>query len=359
MIYSRYILNKTFVAFAAILSILISLIWFSRAIGFVRYVTENGVGLSQFFYLFVLILPWLMIFIIPISLFVATLLIYNRLNLSNEITILKNSGLTNFQISRPAIFLAIICSFFCFTLSLYFMPFANKELRLSRNNIQDNYANLSFNPQTFETLKELTIYAKNRDENDRLYGILLHDERSFEYSLTITAKTGKIISENNSVLLYMEDGTIQKFNRKSDKSEILNFDNYVFNLSENQKSSSSLRWKPKERYLAELLYPEDAEEDDYEKFRAEIHSRFTYPLLPLVFSLIALAFILRGQFSRHGNLKNIVLSIMVASLFLVLTITCYDLIETSKKFIPLLYLNLIAFIWFSLRVLTRNPNIKK
>lgn len=114
------------------------------------------------------------------------------------------------------------------------MPYANKELRLSRVNIQDNYASLSFNPQTFETLKELTIYAKNRDKKNNLFGILLHDERASEYSITITAKNGRIVTEDRSALLYMENGTVQKFNYKEQKSEILDFDNYVFNLAENQ-----------------------------------------------------------------------------------------------------------------------------
>jgi len=354
-LYSRYIFNKTLTGFTAIIAILISLIWFSRAMSFVKYVTENGVELSQFFYLFVLILPWLLLFIIPVSLFAALLLIYNRLITNNEISILKNSGLTKLAICRPAIYLAFITSFFCFAVSLYLMPYANKELRLSRINFQDNYANLSFNPQTFETLKELTIYAKDRDENNKLFGILLYDERSEEYSITITAKTGRIVTEDNSALLYMDNGTVQKFNYLSHKSEILNFDNYVFNLSENQKSTTAIRWKAKERYLNELLNPEEETEAfEIARYRAETHQRFTYPLLPIVFSLIALSCIMRGGFSRGGNLSNIVLAIFLAAIFLGLTIVCYDLIESSAKFVPVLYLNFVIFTSICLWLLIEN-----
>lgn len=352
MLYQRYLLHKTLVTFGAIVAILIALIWFSRAISFVSYVTENGVELSQFFFLFVLILPWLLLFIIPVSLFTATLLTYNRFNNSNEITILKNSGLTNWDISKPIILLASFVSLFCVLISFFLMPYANKQLRLSRINIHDNYANISFNPQTFETLKELTIYAKDRDESNHLYGILLHDERSSEYSLTITAKSGRIAVEDKSALLYMNDGTVQKFNYDDRKSEILNFDDYVFNLSENQKGNSRLHWKAKERYIHELINPnDDSEYFEYAKYRAEIHERFTYPLLPIMFSMIALAFILRGQFSRHGSMSNIILAILTAAIFLGITLISYSLIEGTEALTPVLYLNFALFFAISLRIL--------
>lgn len=287
-------------------------------------------------------------------------MVYNRLISNNEITILKNSGLTKFEICRPALLIGVICSLFCFMISFYFMPYSNKELRLSRINIQDNYANLSFNPQTFETLKELTIYARNREENGQLFGILLHDERSSAYSITITAKTGRIVTEDNSALLYMEEGTVQKFTYRDRKSEILNFDNYVFNLTENQKSTTRIHWKAKERYLSELINPnDDSEEFELEKYRAEIQERFTYPLLPLVFSIIALSCILYGQFSRNGNLSNIILAIFLAAVFLGLTITIYSLIESSPKFIPILYLNFVLFFGIGFKILTAGDSKKK
>ena len=157
MLYQRYFFQKTLISFLAIIAILISLIWFSRAISFVKYVTENGVELKQFFYLFILILPWMLLFIIPVSVFAAILLTFNRLLSSNEITILKNSGLTKMAICKPVLRLAAILSLICFVIAFFLMPYANKQLRLSRINIKDNYANLSFSPQTFETLKEFFL----------------------------------------------------------------------------------------------------------------------------------------------------------------------------------------------------------
>jgi lipopolysaccharide export system permease protein len=343
-LFSRYIFNKTLIGFTGSISILISLIWFSRAIGFVKYVTENGIAIDQFFYLFVLILPWLLLFIIPISLMVSILVVYNRLITSNEMAILKNAGLTKFSLSKPAVYLTICCTIICFAISFYFMPYANKKLRLSRNDLRNNYTNLSINPQTFESMKSMTMYVKNRNEDNNLFGILLHDERNSEYSTTITAETGHIITQDNSALLYMENGTVQKFNYDDQRSEILHFDNYVFNLTEGEENVDKFAWKSKERYLSELInYEEDTPDYDIARFRTEIHQRFTYPLLPIVFAIISLACIMRGSFSRRGNSSNIILAATISTTFLFLTIGLYDLIESSPKFTPLLYLNFLLF----------------
>ncbi len=343
-LYSRYIFHKILIGFAGCISILISLIWFSRAISFVKYVTENGIAIDQFFYLFVLILPWLLIFIIPISLMISILIIYNRLISSNEMAILKNSGLTKFSLSKPAAYLTIFCTIFCFAISFYFMPYANKKLRLSRTDLRNNYTNLSINPQTFESLKSMTMYVKNRNEDNRLFGILLHDERAAEYSTTITAETGNIVAQDNSALLYMENGTVQKFNYSNQKSEILHFDNYVFNLTEGRESIDKFSWKSKERYLDELInYEPETPDYDIARFRTEIHQRFTYPLLPMIFATISLACIMRGSFSRRGNSSNIILAVFVSTIFLILTILLYNAMESSPKITPLLYLNFLLF----------------
>jgi lipopolysaccharide export system permease protein len=355
MIYQNYLFKKILTAFFGIITILVLLIWFSRAVPFVRYITENGVEISQFLYLFVLILPWLLLVIIPVSLFIALLVSYNRLILSNEVTILKNSGLTKFQISKPALILALILSMVCASISFYVMPYANKQLRISRLNIQDNYTNLAFKPQTFETLKNLTIYAQDRDELNQLSGILLYDQRKLDYSLTITAKTGRIVVEDNSALLYMENGTVQKFNNATAKSEILYFDNYIFNLSESQKGNSEFKWKAKERYLSELINPEaESSEAELGKYNSEIHERFTYPLFSLVFSLIAMSASLHGQFRRSGNSSNIILATIMASLFMISVITSYGLIESSPKFAFLPYLSCAIFTAVTLKMLSAN-----
>lgn len=358
MLYFNYLLRKTSGQFFGIITILISLIWFSRAISFMKYITENGIGIGKFFYLFLLILPWLLIFIIPVSIFIAVIIVYNNMTKSNEITILKNSGLTKLKIVKPIISLSVFISIICFFITFYAMPYANKQLRIMRIDFANNYASLAFKPKTFETINNLTLYIKNRDDNNRLYGIMLNDERSDKFAITITAQYGDIVVRNNSAFLYMENGTVQRYSYDKNVTEILNFDSYVFNLTRDKNKDSQIVWKANERYFDELLNPQDdLDEKTRNKIRSEIHERIVYPLLPIVLVLIAGAGILYGDFNRRGNIRNLAMTIISGVIFMTLIIFSSELIEDSAKNTPFLYLVIITFIIGSLIVL-KERNIK-
>jgi lipopolysaccharide export system permease protein len=297
-------------------------------------------------------LPWLVMLIIPISLFIAVLITYDRMLANNELTILKNSGLSKFQLAKPVIWMGIFCCLICYLMSFYLMPMANKKLRLARSNFQHNYANIMISPGIFEDLNNLTIYVKNRNSKSELSGIIIYDNRNPDYSLTVTAKSGNLGESNDSVLLYLNNGTVQKYNYPNRKSEILRFDNYVVNLSDNDtKNESQYIWKAKERYINELLYPDvKSEPKDLAKFRAELHHRLVYPTFSLVLALIAVAFILNGQF-RRGNVINNITAIIVGTVFIVSIMVIYDILEKSIELLPLLYLDLAIFLILCLNML--------
>ncbi len=352
---SRYISKKITTNLIISLSILVGLIWFSRAIGFIKFVTENGVKLNDFLNLFLLILPWILLFIIPISLLSSILITFNQLITNNELTILKNSGLQKLQISRPTFKIAIISTLICYVISFYIMPYATREMNKMKNIISANYSTISFTPKTFENLSDLTVYIKNRDQDNNLYGILIYDKRPEEYSLSITAAKGYISTEENSALLYLEKGTIQKFHHKEIRSEILNFDNYTFNLSDNSNERKSKKIKPKELNFFQLLaIDEKNTQFDQSEIKTEIHKRLTYPLLSINLAIISLAFILRGNFNRRGNAKNIILAIFVSATYVGIISSLYSLTESSSEIILVTYLTMILFFMIHLKMLKKN-----
>lgn len=359
MLYINYLQKKTLNQFLSIATILISLIWFSRAISFMKYITNNGISIADFIYLFILILPWLLIFIIPISLFIAVLLVYYNLLKSNEISILKNTGLSKIRIGKPAITLAIIITIFSYILSFYIMPLSNKELRRIKLDFANNYASLAFKADSFETINNLTIYIKKKDKNNQLYGVMINDKRSLHNSITITAQFGNVIIKENSVYLILKNGTVQRYNYKKKNSEILRFDNYIYNLTDNKNNLADIKWKAKEKYFHELFYFEDnISQEEYSKIQSEIHERITYPIMSIVLTLLAITCILCKEFSRRDNAKNIFFTVLLAILYMFSMIMIYDLIEVHSYFAILLYLIIIFCIMFCCKLLS-DSNIKK
>ena len=351
MIYQSYILRSSLFNWLGITFVLIVLIWFSRAIPFMSFITENGIEIGDFLYLFVLILPWILIYLLPISFFIATLFSLNKLTHNNEITILKNCGLSNLKIAQSIIFFGLILTLFSYFLSFYLMPFANKQLRISRYNIENNYTNISFVPQTFESLNQITIYTKNRDSKNNLYGILINDQRQKDFSITLTSEFGNLIVENESVFLKLKNGTLQRFNLESQKSEILKFDQYIFNLNDQNHESFNYKWKPNERSINELIYSKDyLSPKEIEKINAEIHKRINDPLISLVFSLIICSSILGVNKSRKGNFVNSFLTLLYCLIYNISLIFSYRLIDKSNSLFFLSYL--INFSFFTLALMS-------
>ncbi len=350
-LYNLYLARKIIAYFLVTVFTLILLIWFTKAVSFIRFITEKGIDVADFLSLFILILPWLLLIIIPISLFLAVVISYNQMLSHNEIIILKNTGLDNLKIAQPAIIVAFICCLICYSISFFLMPFANKKLRTTRTDFRNNYVNLAISPGIFESLNNLTIYVKNRDNNDQLSGILIYDGRNPEHSTTITSQSGTLNHGKQSdglLLLYLKDGTVEKSNRETYKTDILNFDSYVVNLIDNSRSTADPTWKASERYIGELLNPDTKTSDiDLNNYYVELHQRITYPLLSLILVLIATATILSNKFSRYGNLAHSLKASLFAAIFVGLFMFGFNLIEYSHKLTPLIYLNLLIFVAIS------------
>jgi len=355
MVYQRYLIRSTTSYFFLITFSLVSLIWFSRSTSFLKYVIENSVEIKQFLILFVLILPWFLLLILPISLFLAILFNFNRLNSNNELTILKASGISNNQISNSIFSLTILITLICYFISFFLMPHFNKKLKNLRHDITNNYSNFTFNPKTFESLRNLTFYSKDRNEKNELSGILINDQRSAEYTITITAETGNIVSENDSILLYMSNGTVQKFNFDTQKTDILNFDKYIFNLNERNQQLSKKILKVNELYFYELFH-EDLELNAKEKVKinSEIIQRVIDPLAPIILTLIALIFSIQGELRRKQNYLKFTYAIIVALIYYGLNIMFYNLAISSKLYMILPCLNFIFFAIISIKLLNKN-----
>jgi lipopolysaccharide export system permease protein len=356
--YNIYLSRKVICYFLVIFLALILLIWSAKAISFVSFITDKGVGFSDFFRLFILILPRLATMIIPISLFIAVLIVYNQMCDYNEIIIFKNSGLTNIKLANSTVAVAIFCCLICYYISFFLMPFTNKELRTARSNFNNNHISLVISSGTFETINKLTIYVQNKDENNQLLGILVYDERNPEYSTTITAQSGALKQEEqnaNSLLLYLNNGTIERFYQQNQKLDILYFDSYAINLSDKSPSLSNIKWKANERYIGELLYPEgDSSVQDLKNYYIELHQRITYPLLSLILTLIAVSTVLDAKFSRHGSLIHNIKATSLAIIFIGLFIFSFNLIEYSDNFVVTTYLTLLIFAMLSLYRLKYN-----
>ena len=345
MIYQKYLLRQNLQYFLLISTVLICLVWFSKAVSFLNLITENGISLKQFLQLFIFISPWVLSYILPFSLLIANILTINSLQQNSEITVLKSCSVSNFNLAKPIILLGLLVSLIAYSISFYFMPYANRQLKLFRNNLQENYSNIALQSGVFENIKNTTIYVQKRQQ-DNLFGLFIYDQSNADYSVAITAQNAKLNTANNSLKLILNNGTLQKFNYKNEKTETLYFQQYSFSLNENENNEeSSITLKPNERYFHELLYPEPNLSSDYlPKLDAELHQRLIFPITPFIFSLLAGIFLLKNYSIRNKNIKNTAYFLTYSLSFFIINIVFKSISQNNSHYIFLNYLNCLMFI---------------
>ncbi|MDZ4243435.1 MAG: LptF/LptG family permease, partial [Candidatus Omnitrophota bacterium] len=119
-------------------------------------------------------LPIMLAQTVPMAFLIAVLLTYSQLNHHNEVIVLRTSGLNFWNITRPAIALALIVSAFIFYMNEKFVPRAENESRRIKN--ENFILEVDKKKKKSAKIKNLTFYGLK----NRLYYIDNFDPNSFD-----------------------------------------------------------------------------------------------------------------------------------------------------------------------------------
>ena len=306
---------------------LTSIIWITRTIRYLYFITEYGIDFRNFLLIIVSILPDLLLLSVPISTFLSVMFLYNKLIKNNELLILQNAGVSKFGFLSPVIFLSIIASIFCYFITFYLSPKANTVFENQKVAVSNDIANVLLNNTNFNNFQNITFYAKEKDEN-LLKSVLfyINDEKNYK---VLYAKTGEV----NNTYITFKNGNLQEF--KDDKAlTTIYFDEYSINIADFYKIEYSTTKDTDLMYLNELL---SLEKKDNE-IKMEIFNRIFTPLLSLTLSILSCFMVLNTKFSRFENNKSIFIIYTVCLLNFVLYLY---LMKLGKKDIFYLYLAFI------------------
>jgi len=334
----------------------------TRSIRFLKYITEDGIKFSVFLKLSIYILPSLMVIIIPLSTFLTIIITYNKLIKDRELVILQGIGLRKFSLITPAIAVALLAVIFCYFTTLFFMPFANRGIRVIREDIKNNYSSIMLEENSFNRLRNITIFTKKKDNKGNLFGILIYDNQFYRVKqdkkhTLIYAKKGLV--QNNILELF--EGNIQKFNNINDEiPEVLYFDNYYIYLSEYNTEKIQFVLKLSDMYLNELynIYKKGDKLFTKKQILAEINYRITFPLFSIILTLISTSFILYGEFNRIGKNKNIINSSVAVIIFFFLSMYLYKIAENTVIANYVLYFLMASFTIMSLFLIKETKYVK-
>ncbi len=327
--------------------LLTGIIWLSQSLRFIQFIVNQGLPLGKFIYLTSLMLPALIGILLPVSLFIAVMYAYNRLVTDSELVVMENSGLSHFQLARPAIIFAGLVTMLGWFISLYLLPSSYREFKTMQSMIRNNYAAIFLQEEVFTSpIKDLTVYIGKMDQSGLLSNIFVHDNRKHASPVTMIASESRLEQTAAGPRIVLKNGSRQEVDKARDRLSMLYFDEYTLDLNVFENRSAAKReMEPEERYISELLYPEDTvEEDELKRLRAEAHQRITWPIFSLCLTMIALSFTLGGDFNRRGMLKKIVKASVIGAVALALNFMALNLTYKNNYFALLMYANLLFFI---------------
>jgi lipopolysaccharide export system permease protein len=352
-IIDRHIAGNILLPLFAVCFILTAIIWLTQSLRFVDLMINNGVDFLLIIKLSVFLIPSLMNLVMPVSCLVAVILIYNKLWLHNEINVLRSAGVSNLQLSKPALIIAVGVCLFGFSLTLYISPTSYRMFKDMQSYLRSHYSAMMLAEKTFNNpIDGLTIYIEERESSNVLKGVLLSDNRNINKRVTVMAQEAQLVRTDSQVRFDLINGNRQEID-KDGKVSMLYFDHYPLDISNYIKDEIKRNREVEELYLNELILADSDDENVIRKMHIEKHQRLTWPLLSLFLSIIAATQMLRGSYSRFGNSRKITIITIYASLILGLYVTVQNL-SMKTQYYSLMYIYQVFLLLFTIWLVRRS-----
>lgn len=335
----RYILRQCFGIMVFVTAALSAAVWLAQSLRLIDLIVNRGLSIEVFLYLAVLILPRFLDIVLPIGVFIAVLFAFNRLTAESELVVMRSAGLSPLALAKPVLILAGIAFLVLMSLSLYFLPMANRAFKDLQFEIRNRFVSSLIQEGTFTTISDkLTFYIRNRDEHGEVVGLLINDNRDPTRPVTILAERAAFVDMPSGSRIVMVNGDRQQYDKKAHKLSVLTFDRYTLDLDALHDAPGVRFREPQERLLNELLFPPAGmDRASRHAFAIEAHQRIVVPLSAFSLALIPLICLLPGEFNRRGHSKRVFLAIGVAFLFELIGVGANDLAARFPAAIPLLY----------------------
>lgn len=316
LLYDKYIIRHLVHSTLLITFSLTSIVWLAQALRFVEFIVNQGVSISVFLHLTLLLIPSLLLMILPASIFCAVVFTYNKLATDSELVVMQASGLNRFNLARPAIIVACFIMLIGYGISLYLQPVSYKQFKDMQSTLRNNYVSLLLQEGVFSNpVDGLTVFVRERDSNGDLHGILVHDNRVQDKSVTMMAESGRLVETPQGPRFLLANGNRQELN--NGRLSLLNFESYTLDISFYTNTAGERKPDLQELFLPNLLR-NDTNLSDSENIKrhAEGHQRIIWPAYNLALPLIALAILFSGEFNRRGGWQRIALSSAIAATLL-------------------------------------------
>ena len=312
-----YILKEILPIFLIGIMVFTIILLMDKMLKLIELIVTRGVSLSDILMLLLFLSPSFLVFTIPMSVLLSTLISFGRLSGDSEITAFKSSGLSLYQLFLPVCIFSIAAYLLTTVCVFYGLPWGNRGFRTTLYKIAQSKADIEIKERVFNDLFDgLVVYVEKVPiQGQKMEGILIYDERDQENTNTIFAKEGFLSSNPKSqeVILRLFNGDIHHFDSRANVYQKIKFDAYDLKL-ELAKAFTAIgrKLKDKEMSIDEIKGKMEGRKqkgEDITSLDVELHKRYAFPFACIVFALIGVP--LGIQPRRSGRSYGFVFSILL------------------------------------------------
>ncbi|MDR2945776.1 MAG: LPS export ABC transporter permease LptF [Candidatus Adiutrix sp.] len=309
---NRYILSEILPGFLVNILVFSSIMLMARIMTMANLVISKGVGLGVMAGILALALPKILSLTLPMATLLAVLTAFLRLSADSELTVLRASGVSLYQMSPPVLVFGLLATLLTSCLTLWLTPEANWRFKAESLDLAKARADLAIEEQTFvrgrSEFPGLVLYVSQLPPgSDMMSKVFVYDGRSESEASVIVAQRGRLgLDREAGVLLFhLEDGVIDRVYSGRRSTDSIFFDVYELKISpgaelENEKEGGVFRGR-QDLPTGELIPVALASDKRsvYLTYHLEWHRRWALPFTTFIMALIGLplgaSFRVRGR----------------------------------------------------------------
>ncbi len=338
-ILDRYILREMAGPFGLILGVFLFVLLMGRMLKIVEMIVRQGVGALEVLRLLAYLIPSFLPLAIPMATLIAGVICFSRLCSDMEITAMKASGISLYQILPPVVFFSGAMCLVTLFLTVQGAPWGAYAFREMAFQLAKKHISVAVKEGVFnELMPGLVIYAERiRLEDGLMEGIFVHDQHSSQVPVQILAKKGKLLREEGKdagLALRLENGTVYQASPKDGKLRQIHFELYELDLElsmtdaqEKLKGKRAEEWDlggMTSQIKARLAKGKGLSKD----LLIEIHRRLAIPVGCFIYGVLALPLAL--QSGPRGRSHGFVLGMSAIVAYYMLFSAGRTLAETGS-----------------------------
>ncbi|HEX9883526.1 MAG TPA: LPS export ABC transporter permease LptF [Desulfobaccales bacterium] len=349
----RYLLLEILPPFGVSLLAFTSIVFLGRMMKLTQMIVVKGVGLVEVLKTCAYLLPYLLVFTLPMAATVGILLALTRLSADQEVVAMKTAGLSYTQLLPPILGFSLAAALLTLGLTVFGSPWGQHATKELLREVVKKRADLGIKEQVFNTdFQGLMLFINQVSSKDGgLEGIFAYDYRDQENPNTIYATRGQLSFDpgQEAILMELFDGRVIRWGNDPRRWQTVEFKRYQLPLQlfsftlEREKSESEMSLG--ELWATRSQQPRNSKA--YNRAAVELHQRFAMPLGALLLCLMAMPLGLSPR--QHGRTWGLILGLVIFLVYYVVFTASWRL-AINARINPSLapWLSNFLFVWVAL-----------